>query len=331
MRRREFITLIGGAAAAWPVGARAQQPERMRRVGVLIPFAESDVDAQIRVTEFQQRLQQLGWTNGRNIRIDYRWTAGATDRIPIFAKELVQLEPDVIVGQATPSVLALGQATRTIPIVFVQVTDPVSAGFVTSLARPGGNITGFAMYEPAMGAKWLEILKEIAPGVARVALIFNPETAPGRGLFFLRSIETASPSFAVQPIATAVHDGAEIERAIDAFAREPNGGLFIMPDLTTQFHRELIIELAARHRLPAIYSQRSFVTSGGLIYYGIDTIEQFRQAASYVDRILRGAKPSELPVQGPVKFELAINLKTAKALGLNVPLTLQASADEVIE
>jgi putative ABC transport system substrate-binding protein len=326
--RREFITLIGGVAAAAPLAARAQQGERMRRIGVLISYSD---DLQIRVSVFQQTLQQLGWTDGHNIRIEYRWTAGDADEVRRLAKELVRLDPDVIVCQTTPSVRALGQETHTIPIVFIQVTDPVRAGFVASMARPGGNVTGLSMYEPAMGAKWLEVLKEIAPDVARVALLFNPETAPGRGSFFLSSIEAAAPSLAVKPITTPVQDAAGIERAIAAFARESNGGLFVMPDLTTQFHRDLIIGLAARHQLPAVYSQRTFVLSGGLISYGVDTIHQFHLAATYVNRILRGEKPSNLPVQAPVKFELAINQKTAKALGLTVPATLLARADEVIE
>jgi ABC-type uncharacterized transport system substrate-binding protein len=328
MKRREFILALGGAAAAWPLAARGQQGERIRRIGVLITYAD---DLQIRVSAFQQTLQQLGWTDGRNIRIDYRWTAGAADEVRRLAKELVRLDPDVIVGQTTPSVRALGQESHTIPIVFIQVTDPVRAGFIVSMARPGGNVTGLSMYEPAMGAKWLEVLKEIAPGVARVALLFNPETAPGRGAFFLESIAVAAPALAVKPIASTVQDAAGIERAIAAFARESDGGLFVMPDLTTQSHRDLIVGLAARHRLPAVYSQRTFVTSGGLVSYGIDTIHQFRQAAEYVDRILRGAKAGELPVQGPVKFELAINVKTARALGLEIPPTLLARADEVIE
>jgi len=331
MRRREFIALVSATALAWRLEAHAQQPERMRRIGLLIPHAESDAESQYRVKVFQQALEQLGWTDGRNIRIDYRWTAGEDERVRRLAKELVQLAPDVIVGQMTPSARALKNETSTIPIIFVQVTDPISAGFVKSLGSPGGNITGFAMYEPAMGTKWLELLKEIAPSVQRVALLFNPETAPGQGVFFSGAIEAAAPSFGVVPQAVPVHDAPEIERGIEAFARQPNGGIFVMPDLTMQSHRELIAALAARHRMPAVYSQRFFCTSGGLICYGIDTIEQFRQAATYVDRILRGTKPTELPVQAPTKFEFVINLKTAKAMALIIPPTLLARADEVIE
>jgi putative tryptophan/tyrosine transport system substrate-binding protein len=331
MRRRDFIALLGGAvAAAWPLAARAQQGERIRRIGFLTWFADSDAEALTRVKVFQDMLQQLGWMDGSNIHIDYRFAAGAAD-VRRFAKELVQLAPDVIVVQSTPGVRVLQQETSTIPIVFVQVTDPVRAGFVASMARPGGNMTGLSMYEPAMGAKWIELLKEIAPSIKRVALLFNPETAPGGGSFFLRSIEAAAKSLAVEPVPISVHDAAGIEHGIDAFANGSSGGLFVMPDLTTQFHHKLIVALANRHRIPAIYSQLTFVTSGGLIAYGIDTVPQFRQAAEYVDRILRGAKPGELPVQGPVKFELAINLKTAKTLGLTVPDKLLVAADEVIE
>jgi putative tryptophan/tyrosine transport system substrate-binding protein len=328
MRRREFISLVGGTAT-WPLVARAQQPVRMRRIGVLVTLAENDVQAQVRVRAFEEHLAQLGWTNGRNIRIDYRW-ADDLDRVQGFAKELVHLAPDAIVCQGTPSVRALREETATIPIVFVQVTDPVSAGFVTSLAHPGGNVTGFAMYEPNMGTKWLGILKEIAPAIKRVAIIFNPDTAPGRGSFFIDTIEAGAPKFGVQSVATPIHDAAAIERSIDRLAREPNGSLFVMPDITTEVHREFIVSLAARYRMPAIYSQRFFVESGGLISYGIDTIDLFRQGATYVDRILRGEKPS-LPVQGPIKFEMAINRKTAKALGIEIPPTLLALADELIE
>jgi putative ABC transport system substrate-binding protein len=327
--RRKFLATLGGVAA-WPLAARAQQ-RAVPVIGVLIPFAESDADSQTHVKVFQQTLQLLGWTEGRNIRIEYRWTAGGFDRIRELAKELIQLPPDVVVGQATPSVRALQQETSSIPIVFVQVTDPVRAGFVASMARPGSNITGLSMYEPAMGSKWIELLKQIAPGMKRIALLFNPETAPGGGSFFLRSIEAVTSSMAVQRISILAHDAAEIERGIDQFTRGVNEGLFVMPDVTMQSHRELIISLTHRHRIPAIYPLRTYVTSGGLMSYGIAYIHQFRQAAEYVDRILRGTKPSELPVQGPVKFDLVINLKTAKALGLDVPPTLLALADEVIE
>jgi putative tryptophan/tyrosine transport system substrate-binding protein len=327
MNRRAFIVLVGGVAL-YPMGVRAQQYDRLRRVGVLIPLAENDEESKARLNVFEQTLQQLGWVKGRNIQLDYRWAPGEVGRV---AKELIQLDPEVIVGQTTPSARALAQETRSIPIVFVQVTDPVRAGFVDSMARPSGNLTGFSMYEPAMGAKWIELLKEIAPTVRRVGLLFNPETAPGRGSFFLSSIEAVAPSLAIKPIATPVQDAAGIERGIAAMAQEPDGGLFVMPDLTTQSHRDLIAGLTIHHMLPAIYSQRSFVLSGGLLSYGIDTIHQFRLAATYVDRILRGASPGELPVQAPVRFELAINLKTARVLGLTVSTTLLVMADEVIE
>ena len=331
LRRREFISLLGGAAAAWPLAAHAQPADRMRRIGVLLQVGENDAEVQARLKVFRDALQELGWTDGRNVRFDYRWTAGKADRAREFARELAKVGPEVIVGQGTISARALRQATDTIPIVFVQVTNPVGQGFVASLAHPGGNVTGFAMYEPEMATKWLEILKEVAPGVTRVAVMFNPETVPGGGTFFVRAIEAASPSLSVQPFIIPVHNSSEIEHAFNVIAREPNAGLLVPPDATTYIHRELIVTLAARHRVPAIYTQRFMVTIGGLICYGIDTVEQFRQTASYVDRILRGTKPSNLPVQRPVKFELIINLKTAKALGLTVPQSMLLRADEVIE
>jgi putative tryptophan/tyrosine transport system substrate-binding protein len=330
MKRREFMVLVSGAAA-WPFAAIGEQPVRVRRIGLLIPYPESDAQNQSRLKAFEETLQQFGWTIGRNIHVDYRWAAGDDQTVHRLAKELVQLAPDVIVSQSTPSTRALKGATSSIPIVFVQVTDPVGAGFVMSLARPGTNITGFAMYEPAMGTKWLELLKEIAPGVSRVALLFNPETAPGRGAFFSAAIEAGAPSFGMVSTALPVGGVAEIKRSIEAFARDPNGGLFVMPDVTTQLHRELIVGLAALHRIPAIYSQRFFITSGGLICYGVDTVEQFRQTASYVDRILRGAKPNELPIQAPTKYEMVVNLKTAKSLNLAIPQSILIRADELIE
>ena len=328
MRRREFITLISGAAATWPIAARAQQPERMQLVGVLMELAESDLEAQSLISRTRHRLEELGWSEGRNIRIEDRWTAGDNNRLRAYAAELAQLKPDVIVCEGTPVVAALQQATRTIPIVFVNANNPVGSGFVESIARPGGNITGLVSFEPAMGGKWLETLKEIAPDVARVALIYNPQTHTGQ---HFQSIDFASQALAVKAIRLPFSNAAEIERALGDFAREPKGGLLVLPDNSTNLHRDLICTLAARHRLPAIYPFRRFITSGGLAYYGADTKDMYRKLAEYVDRILKGAKPADLPVQTPIKFELIINLKTAKALGLTIPPALLTSADEVIE
>jgi putative ABC transport system substrate-binding protein len=328
MQRREFITLIGGATVAWPLGARAQQPERMQLVGVLMGAAESDLEAQSLISTTRHRLGELGWSEGRNIRIEDRWTAGDNNRLRAYAAELAQLKPDVIICEGTPVVAALQQATRTIPIVFVNANNPIGSGFVASIARPGGNITGLVSFEPAMGGKWLETLKGIAPDVARVALIYNPQTHTGQ---HFQSIEAASRSLAVKAIRLPFSNAAEIERALGDFAREPKGGLLVLPDISTNLHRDLICALAARHRLPAIYPFRRFITSGGLAYYGADTKDMHRKLAEYVDRILKGAKPADLPVQTPTKFELIINLKTAKALGLTIPPALLTSADEVIE
>ena len=328
MKRREFITLLGGAAAAWPLAARAQQTERIRRIGVLMPFAENDLDAQASITAFRQALQMLGWTDGR-VRIDYRWGGGEPERISAYASELVGLKPDVILVITALALQPLLQETRSIPIVFTQITDPVGSGFVASLARPGGNITGFAVAEFSMYSKSLEVLKEVAPHVARVAVLLNPEQAPQAGMW--RAIEAAAPSFRVQVMAADVPDSAEIERAIESFARESGGGLIVLPNVPTIVHRGLIIALAARHRLPAVYPIRQFVTDGGLISYGPHRVDQYRQAAGYVDRILRGEKPADLPVQQPTKFELVVNLTTAKALGLTIPESFLLRADEVIE
>ena len=330
MKRREFITLLGGAAAAWPLAARAQQTAAVRRIGVLMPFAAADAGGQALVASLRRGLKELGWTEDRNIRIEERWAADDTDRIRKYAAELVALAPDVIVGNGTAVLTALRQATRTIPIVFVAVADPVGQGFVASLARPGGAITGFGLEEPSMGGKWLDLLKTIAPHVARIAVIFNPDTAPQSRLF-LPSMNAAGLSLTVEWTASPVGTEAEIEQVIGAAGRGQIGGLIVLPDPFTYAHRELIIALAARHRLPAIYPLRSYAESGGLIAYGINRIELYRHAASYVDRILKGAKMADLPVQMPTKFELVINLKTAKALGLDVPPTLIARADEVIE
>jgi putative ABC transport system substrate-binding protein len=329
MRRREFITLLGGAAMAWPIAVRAQQPERMRRIGVLMGTPASDQESHVRLAAFLRQLGELGWRPGQNVRIEYRWYGTGPEQTLASAKELVEWQPDVIVGHSTPSVAALLHATRTVPIVFLLVADPVGSGFVESFARPGGNITGFTTLEFSIAGKWVELLKEIAPRVTRVLLIFNPQTAAYTP--FLRSVEAAVPSLAVEPVAGPVHDAAEIKRAIDAFARESSGALIAFPDIFTASHRELIVALAAQHLLPAVYPYAYFPKSGGLLSYGIDASDQFRRAASYVDRILKGADPADLPVQAPVKFEMVINLKTAKTLGLNIPDKLLALADEVIE
>ena len=328
MKRREFITLLGGAAA-WPLAVRAQQRERVRRIGVLMSLAADDPEGQARLTAFVQGLQELGWTDGRNVQIDYRWPAGDAERIRRYAAELAALAPDIILAGGGAVVPSLLQATRAIPIVFTQTPDPVGAGFVESLARPGGNVTGFMLYEYGIGAKWLELLKEIAPHVTRAAVIRDAAIASGIGQW--GAIQTAAPSFGVELRPVDVRDASEIERAIAAFARSPNGGLIVAASTLAVVHRDLIVTLAARHKLPAVYPSRFFVRSGGLIFYGPDSVEPHRRAAGYVDRILKGEKPADLPVQAPTKYELAINLKTAKALGLDVPPTLLARADEVIE
>ena len=321
------MTLVGGMASL-SLTARAQQSERKRRVGVLMGLA-GDAQAEDRIAAFVQGLQQLGWTDGRNLQIDYRRGAGGTDNTRRYAAELVALEPDVILASGGSVVGALLQATRTVPIVFTQTPDPVAAGFVASLARPGGNATGFSTSEYGISAKWLELLKEIAPGVTRAAVLRDPSIAAGIGQFAL--IQSAAPSFGVELSPIDVRDDIEIERGVTAFARGSNSGLIVTSSASAAAHREWIITLAARFRLPAVYSYRYFTTSGGLISYGPDPIEQYRRAAGYVDRILRGEKPADLPVQAPTKYELAINLKTAKALGLTVPTALLARADEVVE
>jgi putative ABC transport system substrate-binding protein len=329
MKRRDFITLLGGAAAAWPLAARAQQLERMRRVGVLMNLTADDPEASARVTAFAQGLQQLGWTAGHNVRIDYRWSAVDADRSRRYAVELVALAPDVILASGVPVVTALLQATRSVPIVFAQVIDPVGSGLVASLARPGGNATGFTTFEYGMSGKWVELLKEMAPGVTRVAVLRDVGSSSGIGQ--LGAIQSAAASFGMELSLVGVSDAGEIERAITAFARAANGGVIVTGSTPAIVHRELITTLAARHRLPAVYAFRYFVTVGGLISYGPDSIDPFRRAAGYVDRILKGEKPADLPVQAPVKYETVINLKTAKALGLEVPPTVLARADEVIE
>ena len=328
MRRREFITIIGGAAT-WPLAARAQQPDPMRLVGVLMGYAEYDPAAQSEVATFKGALAKLGWTEGSNLRIEVRWGTGDADKVRTFAKELVDLRPDVILSQTTAVTEALAGETKTIPIVFVTVGDPVASGFTTSLARPSGNITGFTAFEPTLAGKWVELLKEIAPRTVRVALLSNPAT--GRPQLYMPSIQAAASSFAVQVSTAPVHAKAEIEGVIATQARNPGGGVIVMPSAFNVANRDLIIALAARYGVPAIYFNRLFAKSGGLINYSPDYAEQFRQAPEYIDRILKGAKPADLPVQQPTKYELIINLKTAKALGLTVPPALLARTDEVIE
>jgi putative tryptophan/tyrosine transport system substrate-binding protein len=329
VRRREFITLLGSAAATWPLAARTQQPDRVRRIGVLMNGAADDPEQQARLTGFLQGLQQLGWTDGRNVRIDTRWGAGDVERFRSYAAELVALVPDVILASGSPVMASLQQATRTVPIVFALVSDPVGSGYVASLARPGGNATGFASTEFGISGKWLELLKEITPGVTRVAVLRDPANALGIGQF--AAIQSVAPSFGVELSPIDVRDAGEIERDITAFARSSNGGLIVPAGPLAALHRELIITLAARHRLLTVYPTRFFATGGGLISYGPNTIDPFRGAAGYVDRILKGENPADLPVQAPTKIELVINLKTAKALGIEVPPTLLALADEVIE
>ena len=329
MKRREFIAGIS-ATAMWPLAARAQQGDRMRRVGVLIQYAESDAEGQVRLAAFREGLQKLGWTVGENLKIDYRWAVSTEERARSAAAELLGLSPDVIFANTTLPLRAVQQATRTIPIVFTTIMEPIGQGFVASLAHPGGNTTGFSYLEVSVGGKWLNLLKEIAPRITRVACMFNPQRGPysvGISLF----AQEAAQRLGVQYVAAPVFELTEIEPVMTTFAREPNGGLIVSPDAFTITHREQIIALAARYRLPAIYAERNFATGGGLVSYGADYVDHFRQAASYVDRILRGASPAELPVQQPTKFYLVINLKTAKALGLEVPPRLLALADEVIE
>jgi putative tryptophan/tyrosine transport system substrate-binding protein len=329
VKRREFTLLLGGAAAAWPLAARAQQPDRMRRIGVLTNLAADDPVGRARLAAFLQGLQQLGWTDGRNVRIDHRWTLGDAEHGRKSAAELVALAPDVILAAGSATMGPLLQTTRTVPIVFVHVPDPVGAGFVDSLARPGGNATGFAQFEYGMSGKWLELLKEIAPSVTRAAVLRDPAITAGIGQF--GAIQAVAPSLGVDVSPVNVRDATEIERAVATFARTPNGGLIVTGSPLVVIHRDLIVKLAARDKLPAVYFERFFVTGGGLISYGPDLVDQYRQATQYVDRILNGEKPADLPVQAPTKYEMAINLKTAKALGLTVPDKLLATAHEVIE
>jgi putative tryptophan/tyrosine transport system substrate-binding protein len=329
VRRREFITLLGGTAAAWPLAARAQQAERMRRVGVLIGQAANDPDAQANMIAFVQGMQQLGWTDGSNVRLDLRWAAGNPADLRKYAAELLALAPEAILASGATAAGSLLQASSTVPIVFAIVPDPVGAGFVDSLSRPGGNATGFMQFEYELSGKWLELLKQIAPAVTRAAVLRDAAITAGVGQFAI--IQSVARSVGVEVSPVNIRDAAEIERGITAFARTPNSGLIVTASALSAVHRDVIVALAARHKLPAVYYRRRFVSDGGLASYGPDFIDQFRGAAGYVDRILRGEKPADLPVQAPAKYELVINLKTAKALGLDVSLQLLARADEVIE
>jgi putative ABC transport system substrate-binding protein len=333
MRRREFIVGVGsaavGSAAAWPVVASAQQGDRVRRIGVLMPFDENDSESKRRYSAFTQALADLGWSDGRNLRMDVRWTGDDTNRIRALAQELVRLQPDIILTDSTPATAALQRETRTIPIVFANLSDPVGSGFVRGLNQPGENITGFANFEATLAGKWLELLSEIAPGLKRVAIMFNPDTAPVS--IFMLSFEAAARSLQIMPITAPVHTDVEIESAITAHGREPRGGLVVMPDPFTTGHRAPIISAAGRNNVPAVYFLSTFARDGGLLSYGPDQVDNFRRAASYLDRILRGAKPGDLPVQFPAKYEMVVNLKTAKTLGLTVPQSILLRADEIIE
>jgi putative tryptophan/tyrosine transport system substrate-binding protein len=330
MRRRQFIAGLGGVAA-WSLAAWAQQPDRMRRVGVLMAFDENDPEAKAYLSEFTQGLAELGWTDGGNLRMDVRWGAGNVDRMRMSAKELLDLQPDVILAHGTPATAAFQRETRTIPIVFAVVSDPVGVGFVASLPRPGGNLTGFIHMEASLGGKWLELLTEIAPGVKRATIMFNPDTAPYARSYYLPSFEVAARSFKVAPIVAPVHSEAEIETVITSLGSEPGGRLVVMPDTFLDTRRAHIILLGARNNVPTVYSDSLWARDGGLLSYGPNRPHIFRRSAAYVDRILKGEKPADLPVQAPTKYELVLNLKTAKALGLDVPLHLQQRADEVIE
>ena len=329
MKRRKFIAALGGAVT-WPLMVRAQQGERVRRIGLLMNFPEADTEGNTRLVAFLQRMRELGWSDGHNLKLESRWSGADIDRMRTFARELVVRQPDLIVAVGTPATSAVMRETSTIPIVFTQVSDPVGGGLVTNLARPGGNVTGFTLFEFSIGSKWLQTIKEIAPNVTRAAVLFNPTTAPYAPLY-LRSIEDGTSSFAVDFSTLPLKDAVELEPTIKTFAATPNSALIVLTDTFTTVNRDRIIALAAKYRLPALYPYRFFAQSGGLVSYGVDTLEQYPRAAAYADRILKGEKPGDLPIQQPTKYELVINLKTAKTLGLTVPLTLQASADEVIE
>jgi putative ABC transport system substrate-binding protein len=330
VKRRDFITLVGGAVA-WPFAASAQQSERMRRVGVLMPFSADDPEGKRQLAAFAQQLQGFGWTDGRNLQIDYRWSSGDIQKMQTYAKELIALQPDAIFCRSTPVTAALLKNTRSIPIVFAVVSDPVGEGFVASVSHPGGNATGFTNAESSLTGKWLGLLKEVSPMINRIGFIFDPKLAPGGGVYYTYLVKSAAASSGVVSTAMPVHDAVDIERVFDGFARMPNGGLVVLPDGTTNFHRALIIALADRYRLPATYAFRNFPAEGGLMSYGVDVVELFRRAAAYVDRVLKGVKPADLPVQLPEKFEFVINLKTAKDLGIAIPSGVLAIADEVIE
>jgi putative ABC transport system substrate-binding protein len=330
MKRREFMTLLGGSAVGWSIAARAEQPDQLRRIGVLSLIAETDVESQAEVTAFRKRLDELGWADGRNVRADYRWGAGNVDRVQLLAKELVALNPDVLVAITTPATAALQAQTKTVPIVFAMVSDPVGSGFVSSFAKPGGNITGFINIEASLSGKWLELMHQIAPSASRVAMLFNPQTAPF-ARYYLDTFRSGAASLSIEAIEATVHNEAEIEGVITKLGSESGAGLIVMPETSMVHYRETICALANRYRVPAIYPFRFFVSSGGLLSYGIDSPDLLRGAASYVDRILRGAKANELPVQLPTKFEMVINLKTATALGLSLPQSLLVEADEVVE
>jgi putative ABC transport system substrate-binding protein len=332
MRRRQLITILGGVAVAWPLAARAQQPQDgMRKIGVLLPFADSDAESHEHLTILRDELQRLGWRDANNVQIALRWGGGDVARIAAMARELVALRPDAILARSTPVAKAILRESTDIPVVFVVVSDPVGDGIVKSIARPGGNVTGFTNVEASLAGKWLEILKEISPTIKRVAVIFDPNTSPGGGTYYSRLVENAAASFSIEALPNPVHSADDIERALTAFAKAPNGGLVVLPDVTTGAHRTQIIALSALHRLPAVYSYRYIVSEGGLVSYGVDVGDLFRRSATYLNSILRGEKPRDLPVQGPTKFELIFNLKTAKALGLTISESFLLRADEVIE
>jgi putative ABC transport system substrate-binding protein len=331
MNRRDFITLLGGATLVMPGSVGAQQPARMRRIGVLMAYAENDREYRAHLAAFREELQKLGWTEGRNYQTDYRWAELDPEVMRRFAKELIALQPDVILSSSSPTTASLLQETNSIPVIFANIVDPVGSGLAASLSRPGGNATGFMLFEASLAGKWLELLKEIAPHVSSVAAVFNPATAPRGGGYYLASVEAAAKALGMEVIASPIHAESDLEDLIAKQARQPNGGLIVMPDAFLVGHRAEVTSLPARYRLPAIYFYRVFTEIGGLVSYGNDSVDNYRRSATYVDRILRGAKPSELPVQGPVKFELVINLKTATALGLTVSDTLLARADVVIE